>query len=549
MSPRIFTGMLAGFVLVAPMSIPAVALADATAEPPAAATISMDAAHSPVEALAPEATGPSDSGDRAVEPPAPASIPVEPAQDQTDSATTPGADAAALSQHDQTTLNAPGPATGTATGEGGQPDSTGASLAPADTGPVVDTRTPAPLPSPGPIATLVPPTKQAPTTAHPLGPVQPAYYAEVKVVNQVMPQGGQITLTGSGFGPNETVVLKLLEPERPLGQATTNADGDFRATFTMPADAVGFVFISATSPSNTGAHNVHARIYPPDFPIGDFGVINRQTSPNRFGKVVLASRTGCTVNVLLQNELPGDYRFFAYDDGEPVVSVPVNFPAGGSRLQTVSFVITRDVGTKVEGYGLSLRSLLDFTIHAINWDFEGSNQIIARCAASASPSATPSQGTTPTPTPSPSETPTMTPSESTTPTMTPSESTTPSPSQTPTPTPTSSPSLAPSESGTPSQSPTQSQTTAPSESAQPTAPAPSATPTSAPTTPSATPTPAPTTPSALPSQSPLPSKPPTPTPSKPRPPQLARTGTPLELLALLSAGFVASGYALRKRRR
>ncbi len=49
--------------------------------------------------------------------------------------------------------------------------------------------------------------------------------------------GGTVTVTGTGFAPNTTVTVELHPTAVALGTATTDDDGTFTATFTVPGDA------------------------------------------------------------------------------------------------------------------------------------------------------------------------------------------------------------------------------------------------------------------------------------------------------------------------
>lgn len=64
--------------------------------------------------------------------------------------------------------------------------------------------------------------------------------------------GEQVQLLGSGFGPNEQVQLSIHSQSAVLGTVTTDADGGFRATVTIPADlGPGSHILTANSPSTS----------------------------------------------------------------------------------------------------------------------------------------------------------------------------------------------------------------------------------------------------------------------------------------------------------
>lgn len=62
--------------------------------------------------------------------------------------------------------------------------------------------------------------------------------------------GEQVTLLGSGYGSNEQVQLSIHSQNESLGTVTTDANGGFQTTVTIPADlGSGSHVLTASSPS------------------------------------------------------------------------------------------------------------------------------------------------------------------------------------------------------------------------------------------------------------------------------------------------------------
>ena len=73
------------------------------------------------------------------------------------------------------------------------------------------------------------------TALHPAA--VPGETATIATSSTSAAQGSPVTVTGTGFGAGEKVALELHSAVIPLGEATTDADGSFSTTVTVPADA------------------------------------------------------------------------------------------------------------------------------------------------------------------------------------------------------------------------------------------------------------------------------------------------------------------------
>jgi len=78
--------------------------------------------------------------------------------------------------------------------------------------------------------------------------------------------GMQMTLTGTGFLPNHPVTITYATTPITVATATTDANGDFTATFTIPASTPGAHTITATDGTNTLTETFYMESSPPSTP-------------------------------------------------------------------------------------------------------------------------------------------------------------------------------------------------------------------------------------------------------------------------------------------
>ena len=78
---------------------------------------------------------------------------------------------------------------------------------------------------------------QAP--AHAASPYPPGQFCVMAAHPDNAQPGETVTLTGSGFGANTTVVVEMQPPPIVLGSTTSDSTGSFSITTTIPADTTG----------------------------------------------------------------------------------------------------------------------------------------------------------------------------------------------------------------------------------------------------------------------------------------------------------------------
>lgn len=71
---------------------------------------------------------------------------------------------------------------------------------------------------------------------------------ELTVSPAELASGGQVTVSGEGFAPNATIGLNLTGPggDADLGSTTTNEEGDFSQTLTIPGAMVPGLYLIRT---------------------------------------------------------------------------------------------------------------------------------------------------------------------------------------------------------------------------------------------------------------------------------------------------------------
>jgi hypothetical protein len=100
-------------------------------------------------------------------------------------------------------------------------------------------------------------TAVAQTPAHATSPYPPGQFCVLAAHPDNAQPGETVTLTGSGFGANTSVVIELNPPPIVLGSTTSDSTGAFSIMATIPADTTGThtltangIFCGSVSSSN-----------------------------------------------------------------------------------------------------------------------------------------------------------------------------------------------------------------------------------------------------------------------------------------------------------
>lgn len=150
----------------------------------------------------------------------------------------------------------------------------------------------------------------------------------------------------------------------------------------------------AADPTTTADATPTPDIVPTPAPTvaGDPGMTAENTQYSDEASIVAISRNGCVITFEVAIAEAGTYTIEVWDDGKMVGSPTVTGAAGST--QTVTYTMGANVGTIAWGYDFVLSSAANSEIQWIDWNFEGSEQVMTQCAAAAvSASATPAATT------------------------------------------------------------------------------------------------------------------------------------------------------------
>lgn len=103
---------------------------------------------------------------------------------------------------------------------------------------------------------------------------------------------------------------------------------------------------------------------------------NKQYSKE--ASVVSIHREGCVLTFEVQINTAGTYTIAVWDDGVQVGTVEVGGAAG--EVVTATYTMGANVGTEAWGYDFVLNAG-ETPVQYVNWDFEGSAEVMTQCAA------------------------------------------------------------------------------------------------------------------------------------------------------------------------
>lgn len=103
---------------------------------------------------------------------------------------------------------------------------------------------------------------------------------------------------------------------------------------------------------------------------------NKQYSKE--ASVVSIHREGCVLTFEVQINTAGTYTIAVWDDGVQVGTVEVGGAAG--EVVTATYTMGANVGTEAWGYDFVLNAGENL-VQYVNWDFEGSAEVMTQCAA------------------------------------------------------------------------------------------------------------------------------------------------------------------------
>ena len=111
---------------------------------------------------------------------------------------------------------------------------------------------------------------------------------------------------------------------------------------------------------------------------GDEGMTADNTQYSDDASVISIHRNGCVLTFEVQVNTAGAYNIAVWDDGVQVGTVDVS--GGAGEVVTATYTMGANVGTEAWGYDFLLNAG-EVPVQVINWDFEGSAEVMTQCAA------------------------------------------------------------------------------------------------------------------------------------------------------------------------
>ena len=111
---------------------------------------------------------------------------------------------------------------------------------------------------------------------------------------------------------------------------------------------------------------------------GDEGMTADNMQYSDDASIISIHRNGCVLTFEVQVNTAGAYNIAVWDDGVQVGTVDVN--GGAGEVVTATYTMGANVGTEAWGYDFVLNAGENL-VQYVNWDFEGSAEVMTQCAA------------------------------------------------------------------------------------------------------------------------------------------------------------------------
>ncbi len=229
-------------------------------------------------------------------------------------------------------------------------------------------------------------------SSEPTGSQEPTSEAAIDLVASTVDEGGLLTVSGTGFEPGETISLVLHSDPVDMGTTTADADGAFSFTWTVPAGTEGEHTVVATGATSGTVREASVTITAasepiisptpsptPSINVGDEGIIGGTKQFTDDAAITGIVRNGCVITFTVQINTAGTYSIEIWDDGENIATPTVTGEAGST--QSVDYTMSANVGTQAWGYDFLVLTSDGTEVQWIDWDFEGSEQVMTQCAA------------------------------------------------------------------------------------------------------------------------------------------------------------------------
>ena len=188
------------------------------------------------------------------------------------------------------------------------------------------------------------------------------------------------TSTPTASGKQDSPSVSPSDAPRDAGQNAPGTTESPKATPETPGNAPQAT-PSQTASSAPGVDGSESGQAPTasSAPIeGDEGMTADNTQYTDEASIISIHRNGCVLTFEVQVNTAGAYNIAVWDDGVQVGTVDVN--GGAGEVVTATYTMGANVGTEAWGYDFVLNAG-ENPVQYVNWDFEGSAEVMTQCAA------------------------------------------------------------------------------------------------------------------------------------------------------------------------
>ena len=188
------------------------------------------------------------------------------------------------------------------------------------------------------------------------------------------------TSTPTASGKQDSPSVSPSDAPRDAGQNAPGATESPKATPEAPGNAPQATPSQAASsaPRVDGSESGQAPTASSAPIEGDEGMTADNTQYTDEASIISIHRNGCTLTFEVQVNTAGAYNIAVWDDGVQVGTVDVN--GGAGEVVTATYTMGANVGTEAWGYDFVLNAG-ENPVQYVNWDFEGSAEVMTQCAA------------------------------------------------------------------------------------------------------------------------------------------------------------------------
>lgn len=188
------------------------------------------------------------------------------------------------------------------------------------------------------------------------------------------------TSTPTASGKQDSPSVSPSDAPRDAGQNAPGATESPKATPEAPGTAPQATPSQAASsaPRVDGSESGQAPTASSAPIEGDEGMTADNTQYTDEASIISIHRNGCVLTFEVQVNTAGAYNIAVWDDGVQVGTVDVS--GGAGEVVTATYTMGANVGTEAWGYDFVLNAG-EIPVQYVNWDFEGSAEVMTQCAA------------------------------------------------------------------------------------------------------------------------------------------------------------------------